>query len=105
MRIEAANSSVKSPNGLARDLQGLRKATGQVVGSVFFGTLLKTMRESNLKGSVGHGGRGEEVFAAQLHGIWAEQIGQSSDGQLTGAIYRRLASQQRRISESTGART
>jgi hypothetical protein len=100
--MEAPDRAIQPADRVGRDLEQLRRVTGQVVGSVFFGTLLKSMRESNLKGSIGHGGRGEEVFAAQLHGIWAEQAGQASEGRLTRALYGRLAEQQRRISQSGG---
>lgn len=77
-----------------RDLTQLRKVSGQIVGSVFFGTLLKSMRESPLKGKYGHGGRGEEVFSAQLHEIYAERVGNSMQNGVTQAIYKRLEHQQ-----------
>jgi len=77
-----------------RDLERLREVTGQVIGSVFFGTLLRSMRESTLKGPYGHGGRGEEVFASQLHGIYAEQVGTSVRSGVSETIYRRLEHQQ-----------
>jgi Rod binding domain-containing protein len=81
-----------------RDLAQLRQATGQVVGSVFFGTLMKTMRDSELKGKYGHGGRGEEVFSAQLHGVLAERMGEASSGGVSTALYKHLERQQRLIS-------
>ena len=81
------------------DLQRLKEATGQIVGSVFYGTLLKTMRDSELKGAYGHGGRGEEVFAAQLHGMWAERMGEASNGGLADVLYRRLEHQQQLMSQ------
>lgn len=74
--------------------QRLRETIGGVVGSVFYGTLLQRMRDSNLKGPVGHGGRGEEVFSAQLHGLLAERMGQSNNERLGDAIYERLHRQQ-----------
>ncbi len=77
-----------------RDLNRLREVTGQVIGSVFFGTLLRTMRESSMKGPYGHGGRGEEVFAAQLHNIYAEQVGTSLRSGVSETIYQRLEHQQ-----------
>lgn len=83
---------------VVRDLDRLRQLTGQVVGSVFFGTLLKTMRESELKGAYGHGGRGEEIFSAQLHGILAERMGATMRTGLGRAVYDRLERQQEGIS-------
>jgi Rod binding domain-containing protein len=90
-----------SADRVARDLKRLREATGTVVGSVFFGTLLQQMRESKLKGPYGHGGRGEEIFASQLHGLLAERAGNTMQRGLAQAIYRRLEAQQTRISRDT----
>ena len=99
--ISSAVSRAAGSDTLAQgDLRRLKEATGKVVGSVFYGTLLKSMRDSELKGVYGHGGRGEEVFAAQLHGIWAERLGEASNGGLTDVLYRRLAHQQRLVSQS-----
>ncbi len=89
----ALRTPERSPR-VERDLERLREVTGQVIGSVFFGTLLRTMRESTLKGSYGHGGRGEEVFSAQLHNIYAEQVGMSMRSGVSETIYRRLEHQQ-----------
>ena len=89
MRLDTATFGERPPA-----LERLRQVTGQVVGSVFFGTLLKTMRESELKGKYGHGGRGEDVFAAQLHGVLAERMGEASNHGVSEALYRHLARQQ-----------
>ena len=88
---------------VTRDLKRLRETTGQVIGSVFFGTLLKTMRESKLQGPYGHGGRGEQVFAAQLHGLLAERMGRGMTNGLGETIYRSLERQQRLISRQHDA--
>lgn len=74
-------------------LEKLREMAGKVVGEAFFGTLLRTMRNSKLKGEIGHGGRGEEVFEAQLHGIYAERMGTARRQPLVEAIYRAYAKQ------------
>ena len=81
-----------------KDLQRLKQTAGQVVGSVFFGTLLKEMRESPLKGKFGHGGRGEEVFGAQLHGVLAEKAGTALQKGIGQVLYEKLAHQQQLIS-------
>ncbi len=88
---------------VTRDLKRLRETTGQVIGSVFFGTLLKTMRESKLQGPYGHGGRGEQVFAAQLHGLLAERMGRGMTNGLGETIYRSLERQQTLISRQRDA--
>ena len=86
-------SSGQSPR-VARDLRELKEVTGKVVGSVFFGTLLKSMRDSTLKGKYGHGGRGEDVFSAQLHNLYAENVGSSMQNGIGATIYKRLEHQQ-----------
>jgi Rod binding domain-containing protein len=97
--MTATSPVLNTSSVVQRDLDKLREASGQVVGSVFYGTLLKTMRESSLKGSYGHGGRGEEVFAAQLDGIMAEEMGQSRSGGLADVLFKKLEHQQTLVSE------
>ncbi len=94
------NATSAAPSGVETDLARLRETVGRVVGSAFYGTLLQSMRESSLNTSVGHGGRGEEVFAAQLHGLWAERLGTTTRGGLTDALYESLAQQQRLVSRA-----
>lgn len=78
----------------------LRQATDQLVGSVFYGTLLKTMRANGLRGKYGHGGRGEEVFAAQLDQILAERAGRARGYDLSDAIMGQLDRQVRALARS-----
>lgn len=78
---------------------GLRQAVDQLVGSVFYGAMLRSLRASTVKGEYGHGGRGEEVFQAQLDQIIAERAGQAQRYSLNHAIYERLALQQSRIEQ------
>ena len=85
-------------DAVQRDLEQLRDSVSRAVGSVFYGTLLKAMRESRLTGSYGHGGRGEEVFASQLHGILAERAGTVTRTGLAKALLHRLEGQQRLVS-------
>ena len=98
MDVTAIDRPPGTSDVVQRDLDRLQEATAQVVGSVFYGTLLKTMRESELKGPYGHGGRGEEVFSAQLDGILAERMGVATRGGLSEVLYHALARQQGLIS-------
>ena len=86
------------------DLTRLREVAGRVVGSVFFGTMLRTMRESGHKPAYGHGGRGEEVFAAQLHNLLAERMAAAKGTDWGEELYRRLEKHQRLISAQRAAR-
>lgn len=97
MTVALVNQAGKQPDRTSRDLASLRRVTGQVVGSVFFGTLLKTMRQSVLRGPYGHGGRGEDVFAAQLDAVLAERAGTAVQRGLGEALYARLRPQQERM--------
>ena len=99
MTTSGINPVSRPPDRVQNDLDRLREVTGRVTGTVFFGTLLKSMRDSTLKGPYGHGGRGEEVFAAQLHGIIAERMGSSTRGGFGEVLYGSLEHQQLRISE------
>ena len=79
----------------------LRQAVDQLVGNVFYGAMLRSLRASTVKGEYGHGGRGEEVFQAQLDQIIAERAGQAQRYSLNHAIYERLAQQQSRIEQQS----
>ncbi|MGB2986516.1 MAG: hypothetical protein WBE26_11610 [Phycisphaerae bacterium] len=95
----SVNGVTSTQDAVRRDLDRLRETVGRVVGSVFYGTLFKTMRENKLKGSYGHGGRGEQIFAAQLHGILAERMGTAAQRGLDQAMLNRLERQQQLISK------
>ncbi len=72
-------------------LAELRQAAEQLVGITFFQTLLQSAHNSTLKGEIGHGGRGEEMFTAQLDVIFAERAAASSRFGLVDEIYARMA--------------
>lgn len=82
----------------------LRQRVDELVGLTFYGTLLKTMRNSPLKGPYGHGGRGEEVFRGQLDLLLAQQAGRASRFSLNEAIYRRLSKASGRAVATTGSK-
>lgn len=98
MNIAAANIASPQPTKPPENPE-LRKVIGQTVGSVFFGTLLSTMRNSGMKGKYGHGGRGEEAFTGQLHGVLAERMGTRLNNSLSKALYNRYARQVELMSE------
>jgi len=93
MDIIPVDRPMQSPQEHA-NLAKLKDITGRVVGSVFYGEMLRTMRESKIKGTFGHGGRGEEVFSAQLHDMLAERMGQSRGNGLADVLYDRFKHQQ-----------
>ncbi len=65
----------------------LRQRVGEFVGNVFYGTLLKQMESSGIKGKLMHGGRGEEVFRGQLNMELARRMGQSPGDPIAEKMY------------------
>jgi len=68
----------------------LRRAVQEVVGSVFFAPMLKMARANPLKGEYMHGGKGEDIFGAQLDMELARLASHRVQGGLTEALLRRL---------------
>ena len=97
MTTQPVSMTASPVDRATRDMSKLRETAGSVVGNVFYGTLLKQMRESGIKGEYGHGGRGEEVFAAQLHNLLAERLGGCGNFELADAVARSCEEQQQRI--------
>lgn len=98
MQLTTVNTLPDSPQGSGQR-DKLKEITRQLVGSVFYGTLLKNMRASSLRGEIGHGGRGEEVFGAQLDGLLAERAGSATRGGLADQLYKHLEHQQELINQ------
>jgi Rod binding domain-containing protein len=95
--ISGLQTPLRQSDAVASKLSELREATGSVVGSVFYGTLLKNLRASELKGEYGHGGRGEEVFQAQLDQTLADQAGQAASFNLADIIVQQYEPQVRML--------
>ena len=70
--------------------QMLRQAVQEVVGSVFLAPMLKMARDNPLKGKYMHGGRGEDIFGAQLDMELARRASHRVQGGLTDALMKRL---------------
>lgn len=97
--------AASSTDRVQTDLAKLREVVGEVVGRQFFGTMLAQMRSSKLNTGVMDGGRGEQVFAQQLHGTWATQAGQSvTEAGLGERLLKQLSHQQQLISSTQGER-
>lgn len=91
---ESGRTKVRGSSG-SRDaeLERMRTVVDKVVGLTFYGTLLRAQRSASLRGSIGHGGRGEEIFGAQLDQVLAERAGVASGFNLSEVIVRRLSGQ------------
>jgi hypothetical protein len=80
------NANASSGSGL------LRQRVDEFVGLFFYGSMLKGAREHPMThAKFGMGGRGENVFGAQLDQELAQRAGQASNNSLSEAIVRRLA--------------
>ncbi len=98
MQVTGIDTLATQPADIQSDLDKLEEVSGKIVGQMFYGTLLKAMRESSLNNGLCDGGRGEAVFAGQLHGIYAEQAGTAVQGGLKAVLFDKLKPQQERIS-------
>ena len=82
----------QTTSGISPDMARLRKGVGEVIGTLFFGPVLKMANNNKvLQGKYGHGGRGERVFRAQLEAEFAKNAGGRMQNSLTEAICDRLA--------------
>ena len=68
----------------------LRQAVQEAVGSVFLAPVLKMARDNPLKGEYLHGGKGEDIFGAQLDMELARRASHRVQGGLTEALLRRF---------------
>ncbi len=105
MEVTSATSFMPGKAVESPELKELRDTAEHLVGNVFYGTLLKAMRESSMQGKYGHGGRGEEVFNAQLDQVLAERMGKASHGGLADSIYKTMKKQQESFHQSPAKAT
>ena len=68
----------------------LRQKVDQWVGQVFFGTLMKQVRESPFKSELFSGGRGGGAFQQMLDGVLIERSSHNLGGRLSDSIVRKL---------------
>lgn len=87
--IDSASAALeKLPQRAASSKKAeMREKVGDLVGNIFYGTLLRQMQQSKIKGEYFHGGRGEEVFQAQLGMELAKRMGQSPNDPMANMIY------------------
>src|SRR5690242_14559171 len=69
----------------------LRQAAQEVVGTTFLGEMLKLSRSTPFKNKMFHGGRGEEMFQAQLDAELTRRAGGAMQNNLSEAIVNRLS--------------
>lgn len=89
VRADGARKIGNQVKGLA--VNPMRERVGEIVGQVFFGTLIKQMQASKLKTDYFRGGRGEEVFQGQLGMELAMRAGRAPGNALSERLYASFA--------------
>ena len=89
MNITATHNDIPNPASAKR--AELHDAAEQLVSEAFLNTLMRMHRENPLKGKYGHGGRGEEIFGAQLDAILSQKASTALKTTLTDAVIRQLS--------------
>jgi hypothetical protein len=84
------NNAGQLPKEAGQRRDAIRQAAQEVVGTTFLGEMLKMSRSSPFKNKMFHGGRGEEIFQAQLDTELTRRAGGSMQSNLTEAIVKRL---------------
>lgn len=85
-QLKAAEADNHSPEAKASD-EELRTVFRQFVGEAFYGQLLQSMRKTVGKPAYFHGGRGEEVFQAQLDQQLAQQMAEATGDTIADPMF------------------
>lgn len=87
---DAARRNVEQKLAFAGD-DPMRDRIGEIVGQIFYGTLIKEMHASKIKGKYLHGGRGEEIFQGQLGMELAMRAGRAPNSAIADRLYESMA--------------
>lgn len=87
----SAAAVVPSARAVAAQREKHTQAAQQLVSQLFYVPLLAEARRSSLGGTVGHGGRGEEIFGEQLDLQIADATARNQTGGLVAQVVRNLA--------------
>lgn len=90
-------ASRKSASASAQQ-EDMRRRVGEFVGGVFYGTLLREVQASKLKGKYMHGGRGEEVFQSQLNVELAKKLGGATNNPIADRLFNSISDRLARAS-------
>lgn len=88
--VGSTGSGSVNTASLVQRRAALREAVNQVVGQMLYAPMFKMASESPFKGGFGHGGRGEDIFRAQLDMELGRRAAKRADGPLCEAMYQRL---------------
>ena len=101
--IDAINGGEAGSKAAVKKEAEMRGIVGEFVGNVFYGTLLRQMEQTTIKGEYMHGGRGEEMFRSQLHMEYAKRLGRAPGDPIANRIYEAMTRGQRAAERSVAA--
>lgn len=76
-------------HGSTHTSEDLREAFTQFAGEMFYGQMLKAMRQTVGKPAYFHGGRGEEAFQSQLDQTMTEELTKASASKFADPMFER----------------
>jgi len=90
MNLNSAQMSVTGTGNADVDhAMSVRKAFTSFVGETFFSQMIKSMRSTTDKAAYFHGGKGEEVFTAQLDQVLSEEMTTASADKFANPMFER----------------
>jgi len=90
MNLNNAQMTVTgSGNADVDHAMSVRQAFTSFVGETFFSQMIKSMRATTDKPAYFHGGKGEEVFTAQLDQVMSEEMTASSADKFANPMFER----------------
>lgn len=92
MNVSAIQTNIVPGAPLAGNrATALRRSTGEFVGDIFYGTLLREMQQSKFKTKYLSGGRAEEAFRGQLSMEIAKRIGRSGNDPVARRLFESIS--------------
>jgi Rod binding domain-containing protein len=93
MRVAVSSPSLKAavPNAAKEGDTELRQTFDSFVGELFFGQMMKSMRNTVGKPAYFHGGQAEEIFTQQLDQVLGEKMTKASASSFTGPMFELFA--------------
>jgi peptidoglycan hydrolase FlgJ len=87
------NTAQTKPTGTGQadvdDALAVRDAFTSFVGETFFSQMIKSMRSTTDKSAYFHGGKGEEIFTAQLDQVLSGEMTTASADQFANPMFER----------------
>jgi hypothetical protein len=90
MNLNAAQMATTGTGNADIDhARAVRQAFTSFVGETFYSQMIKSMRTTTDKPEYFHGGKGEEVFTAQLDRVMSEEMTEASADRFANPMFER----------------